>query len=48
MIQPTALNVIIIGLSMVIFMFIWRMAAAGLVTRNPESALGQAMASAIS
>lgn len=43
MIQPTALNIIVIGLSMVIFMFLWRMAAAALVSRNPESGLGKAM-----
>lgn len=43
MIQPTFLNIVVIGLSMVIFMFLWRMAAAGLVSRNPESGLGKAM-----
>lgn len=45
MVQPTALNILIIGLSMVIFVFLWRMAAAALVSRNPESGLGKAMAS---
>lgn len=44
MVQPTALNIIIIGLSMVIFVFLWRMAAASLVSRNPDSGLGKAMA----
>lgn len=44
MVQPTALNLLIIGLSMVIFVFMWRMAASALVDRNPESGLGQAMA----
>lgn len=43
MIQPTALNVLIIGLSMVIFTFIWRYGAGYLVTRNPDSPVGKAM-----
>jgi hypothetical protein len=43
MIQPTALNVIIIGLSMVIFVFLWRAIAMALVNRNPESGLGKSM-----
>ena len=43
MIQPTALNIIVIGLSMVIFAFLWRMAAMALVNRNPDSGLGKAM-----
>lgn len=43
MITPSALNVIIIGLSMVIFSFLWRMLAA----RWNENAFGQAMAVAI-
>lgn len=45
MIQPSALNVLIIGLSVVIFSFLWRMASSHLVARNPESALGKGMAS---
>lgn len=40
MIQPSALNVIIIGLSMIIFGFLWRMLAA----RNSDNSWGQAMA----
>lgn len=44
MVQPTALNLIVVGLMTVIFVFLWRMAAAALVTRNPESGLGKAMA----
>lgn len=44
MVQPTALNILIIGLSMVIFTFLWRMAAAALTNRNPDSGLGKAMA----
>lgn len=43
MIQPTALNILIIGLAMVVFVFLWRMAAMALVKRNPESGLGKAM-----
>jgi hypothetical protein len=40
MIIPSALNVLIIGASMLIFSFLWRMAAAGLI----EHPIGQAMA----
>ena len=40
MIMPSALNVITIGLSVIIFSFMWRMLAA----RNSDSAWGQAMA----
>ncbi len=43
MITPSALNVLIIGFSMVIFTFLWRMAAA----RWSESPVGQAMAVAL-
>lgn len=45
MITPSALNVIIIGLSMVIFSFLWRMLAAKLSEHgNP---IGDAMAVAM-
>jgi hypothetical protein len=44
MVQPTFLNILIIGFSAVIFTFLWRMAAAALVNRNPDSGLGKAMA----
>lgn len=47
MIQPTALNILIIGFSVVIFSFLWRMGAAALVNRNPDSGLGKAMAVAL-
>lgn len=47
MIQPTALNILIIGLAMVVFTFLWRMAAMWLVDRNPESSLGKAMGIAL-
>lgn len=47
MIQPTALNILIIGLAAVVFVFLWRMAAAALLNRNPESGLGKAMAVAL-
>lgn len=42
MITPSALNVVIIGLSVVIFCFVWRMIAAHLAAR--DSAIGDAMA----
>lgn len=42
MVQPSALNVLIIGFMMVIFVFLWRMAAAKLSERG--SAIGDAMA----
>lgn len=42
MIQPSALNVVIVGFMMVIFAFFWRMAAAKLAERG--SAIGDAMA----
>lgn len=45
MIQPSALNVLIIGLSVIIFSFIWRMASSHLVARNPDSPYGKAMGS---
>jgi len=40
MIVPSAINVLIIGFSVVIFGFLWRMAAA----RLHNSSVGQAMA----
>ena len=43
MITPSALNVMIIGLSMVIFTFLWRMLAAKL----SDSPVGQALAVAL-
>ena len=43
MVQPTFLNIIVVGLSMVVFIFLWKMAAAALLKRNPDSGLGQAM-----
>jgi hypothetical protein len=43
MIAPSALNVLIIGFSMVIFTFLWRMLAA----RWSENPFGQAMAVAL-
>lgn len=43
MVQPTALNFIVIGLMVLIFNFVWRMAAGALVARNSESKLGAAM-----
>lgn len=40
MIMPSALNVLIIGFSVIIFGFLWRMAAA----KMSDSPWGQAMA----
>lgn len=47
MVQPTALNLVIIGLMMVIFNFFWRMGTSALLARNPESGLGKAMGTII-
>lgn len=44
MIQPTALNFVVIGLMVVIFSFMWRMVSSWLVDRNADSELGKAMA----
>ncbi len=43
MIVPSAVNVIIVGLMMVIFTFLWRMLAA----KWSDSPVGQAMAVAL-
>lgn len=43
MITPSALNVLVIGLSVIIFTFLWRMAAA----RYSDRPLGQAMAAVL-
>lgn len=43
MVMPSALNVLIIGASVVIFSFLWRMLAAQL----SETSVGQAMATAL-
>jgi hypothetical protein len=45
MVQPSALNVIIVGLMMIIFTFLWRMLAARLAENN--NAIGDAMAVAL-
>lgn len=42
MVQPSALNLVIVGLMMVIFTFFWRMLAAKLSERG--SSVGDAMA----
>lgn len=42
MVTPSALNVLIIGFSMVIFAFMWRMVAAKLTEKG--SPIGDAMA----
>lgn len=43
MVQPTALNFIVIGLMFVLFQYFWNMAAMALVKRNPDSPIGKAM-----
>lgn len=45
MITPSTLNVLIIGFSMVIFTFLWRMLAAKLAER--DNPIGDAMAVAL-
>jgi hypothetical protein len=45
MVVPSALNVLIVGAMMVIFTFLWRMAAAKLAERN--NPVGDAMAVAL-
>lgn len=45
MVVPSALNVLIVGAMMVIFTFLWRMAAAKLSEKN--SPIGDAMAVAL-
>lgn len=37
-IRPTALNVLIIGLSVIVFNFVWRLLAGWAESRNPELA----------
>lgn len=43
MIQPTALNFVVIGLMVLIFNFMLRLLAGKLVERNPDSELGAAL-----
>lgn len=43
MIQPTALNFVILALMIIIFQYFWNMAAMALINRNPESPVGKAM-----
>jgi hypothetical protein len=47
MVQPTALNFIIVGLMTIIFLFMWRYVSASIVDRNPESQFGRGMAAII-
>lgn len=35
-IKPSTLNVLIIGASMIIFSFLWRVAAGAIADRNPN------------
>lgn len=43
MIQPSALNLVIVAAMMVIVIFMMRMAAAALVSKNPDSGAGKAL-----
>lgn len=43
MIQPTALNFVIVALMFLIFQFLWNMGGMALIKRNPDSNLGRAM-----
>lgn len=43
MIQPSALNLLIVAAMMVIIVFMMRLAGASLVARNSESGLGKAI-----
>lgn len=45
MVTPSALNVLVVGMMMVIFTFLWRMAAAKLSEKG--SSIGDAMAVAL-
>lgn len=45
MVQPSALNVIIVGLMVILFTFFWRMLAAKLAEHN--NPIGDAMAVAL-
>jgi len=42
-IQPSALNLVIVAAMMLIVIFMMRLAAASLVARNSESGLGKAL-----
>jgi hypothetical protein len=42
-VQPTALNVLIIGLSMIVFTFLVRMLANYMADRNPDSGFAKAL-----
>ena len=48
MIQPTALNLVIVGCMVLIFTFLWHTASGYLVSRNPDSAVGKGMGAAYS
>jgi len=47
-IQPTALNFVIVALMVVLFAFMWRLGSASLLDRNPDSGLGKGMAAIFS
>lgn len=48
MIQPTALNFVIVACFVLIFTFLWHALSGYLVTRNPDSAIGKALGAAYS
>jgi len=48
MVQPSALNFVIVSLYVIIFAFLWRMASAALLKRNSDSGLGMGMAAILS
>jgi hypothetical protein len=43
MIQPSALNLVIVGAMMIIIIFLMRVLASSLVARNPDSGAGKAL-----
>lgn len=43
MVQPTALNFLVIAGFIILFQYFWNMAAMALIKRNPESPVGKAM-----
>lgn len=48
MIQPSALNFVVIALNVIILAFLWRMASAALLKQNKDSGLAKGMAAIFS
>jgi hypothetical protein len=42
-ILPSALNFLTVAAFVIIFSFMWKMGAAALISRNPDSPVGKAM-----